>query len=75
MILAQKTHVLDLIKAGFNSKFGKPEGLTIIDESRIAIINDNDFGINTPDATGAIQFTNEPSCLYVFTFNQAVFKK
>ena len=75
MILAQKTHVLDLIKAGFNPKFGKPEGLTIIDESRIAIINDNDFGINTPDATGAIQFTNEPSCLYVFTFNQAVFKK
>ena len=75
MILAQKTHVLDLIKAGFNTKFGKPEGLTIIDESRIAIVNDNDFGINTPDATGAIQFTNEPSCLYVFTFNQAIFKE
>lgn len=74
MILAQKTHVLDLIKAGFNPEFGKPEGLTIIDESRLAVINDNDFGINTPDATGAIQFTNEPSCLYVFTFNQAIFK-
>lgn len=75
LILAQKTHVLDLIKAGFNPEFGKPEGLTIIDESRLAVINDNDFGINTPDATGAIQFTNEPSCLYVFTFNQAIFKK
>jgi hypothetical protein len=75
MILAQKTHVLDLIKAGFNPEFGKPEGLTIIDESRVAVINDNDFGINTPDSTGAVQFTNEPSCLYLFTFNQAIFKK
>ena len=46
LILAQKSHLLNLIEAGYNSDYGKPEGLTIIDASTIAIVNDNDFGID-----------------------------
>lgn len=41
---AQKTLALDLVKQGY-SDYEKVEGLTIIDKDTIAVINDNDFGV------------------------------
>lgn len=47
--------ILNLTEAGYPEKIKKPEGLTIIDEQTIAIVNDNDYGIeseqNPPDNT------------------------
>ena len=73
LILAQKTHVLDLISAGFNADYGKPEGLTIINESTIAVLNDNDFGIDQVNEQGTLIMNGQPCCLFVFTFNKPIF--
>ena len=43
---AQKSMTVDLVARGY-SEFEKVEGLTIIDDKTLAIINDNDFGIYT----------------------------
>ena len=41
----QKTLVVDLVKAGFGD-FDKVEGLAVVDDHTIAVVNDNDFGLN-----------------------------
>lgn len=42
----QKTLAVDLVAGGY-SEYEKIEGLTIVDEKTLAIVNDNDFGIFT----------------------------
>lgn len=44
-ILASKTLAVNLVKAGYH-EFEKIEGLTIIDDTTLAVINDNDFGVD-----------------------------
>lgn len=73
LILAQKSLALDLIKAGFNSDFGKPEGLTIIDGSTIAVVNDNDFSIEGLEDNGRLIMNEQPSCLYIFKLPKPLF--
>jgi len=46
---AQKTLAADLVAGGY-SEFEKIEGLTMIDDKTLAIINDNDFGVSTNPA-------------------------
>lgn len=75
LILAQKTHVLDLIAAGFNPDYGKPEGLCIINETTIAVANDNDFGIDKLNEQGQLVMNDQPCCVFVFTFNKPLFKR
>lgn len=45
----QKTLAADLVLGGYD-EFEKIEGLTIIDDKTLAIINDNDFGVSTNSA-------------------------
>jgi len=73
IILAQKSHFFDLIQAGFNSDFGKPEGIAVIDSSTFSVVNDNDFGIDKVDKKGKLIMNSQPSCIYIFKFNQPVF--
>ena len=42
---AQKTLAADLVQGGYN-EFEKVEGLTMIDDKTLAVINDNDFGVS-----------------------------
>lgn len=74
IILAQKSMVFDLISAGFNPEYGKPEGLAIVDARTISVVNDNDFGIQNIDENGALILNNQPSCIFHFEFNRDVFK-
>jgi hypothetical protein len=73
-ILAQKTHVLNLINAGFDPSFGKPEGLSVINANTIAILNDNDFGIDKLDDNGKLILNQQSNCIYLFTFNKPIFQ-
>jgi hypothetical protein len=57
---------LDLLEAGWDTNLDKPEGLTIIDANTIAVINDNDFGIASPDADGVMEETGKPTRLYIY---------
>ena len=65
--VAAKTLVLDLLESGWDLSHDKPEGITILDAQTIAIVNDNDFGIDAPAADGHIVLTGKTSRLYVYT--------
>jgi len=65
-----KVQVLDLLEAGWDRSHDKPEGLTIINDSTIAVVNDNDFGIASPAADGSIQITGKTTRLYIFGLPQ-----
>ncbi len=55
----KKTFFMDLLANGWPSALDKSEGLTIINDSTIAVCNDNDFGQTCPLANGiAIPTTN-----------------
>jgi hypothetical protein len=62
----QKELVLDLLEAGWDRSHDKPEGLTILNDSTIAVVNDNDFGIASPAADGSIELTGKTTRLYIF---------
>jgi hypothetical protein len=50
--LVQKTMAVDLAKLGFRPD--KFEGLALIDSTTIAVVNDNDFGIQAIDTRGRV---------------------
>jgi len=68
--VVEKTLMLDLLEAGWDRTHDKPEGLTIIDDNTIAVVNDNDFGINSPAGDGSIVFTGKTTRLYVYGLPQ-----
>jgi hypothetical protein len=67
-----KTQVLDLLEAGWDRSHDKPEGLTILDDQTIAVVNDNDFGVASPAANGDIVLTGKKTRLYIFGLPQAL---
>lgn len=62
-----KTHVFDLLENGWDLSHDKPEGITIVNDSTIAVINDNDYGIDSPNDDGAIVFTGKQTQLYIYS--------
>lgn len=64
--VVEKELVLDLLEAGWDLTHDKPEGLTILNDSTIAVVNDNDFGINSPAGDGTIVYTGKTTRLYIF---------
>jgi Esterase-like activity of phytase/Secretion system C-terminal sorting domain len=70
IVPVQKTAMFDLIEAGWDLTHDKPEGLSILDDTHIAVVNDNDFGINSPAADGDIVFTGKTTRLYVYSLPQ-----
>jgi hypothetical protein len=66
IVPVQKEFYTDLLELGWERQHDKPEGLAILNDSTIAVINDNDFGINSPNADGKIVLTGKTTRLYVF---------
>lgn len=64
--VVQKELVLDLLEAGWDRTHDKPEGVTILNDSTIAVVNDNDFGIDSPAGDGSIVITGKTTRLYIF---------
>ncbi|MFN0033289.1 MAG: choice-of-anchor I family protein, partial [Flavobacteriales bacterium] len=69
IVPAQRSMFLDLLELGWNTDHDKPEGLAIMNDSTIAVINDNDFGINSPLLDGNIVMTGKQTRLYVYHLN------
>lgn len=63
----QKTLYLDLLANGWDPSHKKPEGITVVNDSTIAVINDNDFGVDSPKADGNLVTTGKKTVLYQFT--------
>ncbi|MCB0429453.1 MAG: esterase-like activity of phytase family protein [Flavobacteriales bacterium] len=61
-----KTLVMDLLANGWPADLDKAEGLAIINDSTIAIGNDNDYGQASPDEDGIAIATGKKS--HVITF-------
>nr|MBP6827571.1 choice-of-anchor I family protein [Saprospiraceae bacterium] len=56
----------DLLELGWERQHDKPEGLTVLNDSTFAVINDNDFGISSPKTDGKIVLTGKTTRLYVY---------
>lgn len=61
-----KTLVMDLLASGWPAALDKAEGLAIINDSTIAIGNDNDFGQTSPLADGIATATGNLSHLITY---------
>lgn len=68
-----KTLVMDLLASGWPAALDKAEGLAIINDSTIAIGNDNDFGQTSPLANGIATATGNVS--HVITYRLGGAKK
>jgi hypothetical protein len=62
----KKELLADLLALGWDDAHDKPEGLTIVDEQTIAVINDNDYGVASPAANGQAQATRKTTHLYLY---------
>jgi hypothetical protein len=63
----QKVLFLDLMSpaVGWNPSLEKPEGLTIINDSTIAVSNDNDLSIHSPKSNGEITDIRQSTYIYL----------
>lgn len=61
-----KTLFMDLLSNGWPAALDKAEGLTIINDSTIAISNDNDYGQYSPLENGVASPTSNTSHVFVF---------
>lgn len=62
----RKTLVLDLVAAWWPTAFVKPEGLAVTRDGRLAVIADNDYGVDAPAEDGRPVATGARSTLMVF---------
>jgi hypothetical protein len=61
--VARKSMAVDLAKLGFRPD--KFEGLALIDSTTIAVVNDNDFGVQSIDTRGRVVRQGQPPRLVV----------
>jgi hypothetical protein len=61
-----KTHMLDLGEFGWPDAQRKPEGLAVLRGGRLAILSDNDYGLDAPNMDGVAVATGLPTLLMVF---------
>ncbi|MDX2191231.1 MAG: esterase-like activity of phytase family protein, partial [Bacteroidota bacterium] len=68
IVPVSKMLVADLQDYGYDQNLGmdKPEGLTIVDANTIAVTNDNDFQVSSPNTDGNIVMTNKLCFVHQF---------
>lgn len=67
-----KTLFVDLLDLGWDLSHDKPEGISIIDANTIAIVNDNDYGVDAPEGDGVIVTTGKTTQLYEYNLPEAL---
>lgn len=65
--VVEKEEYFNLLANGWDLSLDKPEGLSIINDSTIAVVNDNDFAIDSPNEDGLIVSTGKQTKLYIYT--------
>ena len=61
-----KRLMLDLVPAGWPAGLHKPEGLAVLPGGRLAVLADNDYGVDAPAVDGRPVATNARTTLVVF---------
>jgi len=67
IVPVKKTLYFDLLAHGWDAKYDKPEGLTVVNDTTIAVIADNDFGVEAPNLDGILVGTDKKTILHEFT--------
>lgn len=67
----KKSLVMDLLANGWDAALDKAEGVTIINDSTIALCNDNDFGQSCPSANGIPVATSNLSHIVIYSLKGA----
>ncbi|HEY1045213.1 MAG TPA: choice-of-anchor D domain-containing protein, partial [Bacteroidia bacterium] len=66
IVPVKKALFMDLLANGWNSALDKAEGLAIINDSTIAICNDNDYGQTSPSQNGLATATSNVGHVIVY---------
>lgn len=66
-----KTLFFDLLANNWHLEHDKPEGMTIINDTTFAVINDNDYQVNSPNLDGSIVKTGKTTTMYIYTLPQS----
>ena len=64
--LAEKSLVLDLGASGWPTGLEKPEGLAVLDGRTLLVVNDNDYGLDSPLGDGQFVATGQQTVLVRF---------
>jgi len=67
VVPVEKKLYIDLMAHGWDPAHKKPEGLTLVNDNTIIVINDNDFGVDSPEGNGLLVSTGAKTVLYQFT--------
>jgi hypothetical protein len=67
IVPVEKKLYIDLLANGWDPSHKKPEGLAIVNANTFCVINDNDFGVDSPAANGLLVATGTKTALYQFT--------
>ncbi|MEZ4918374.1 MAG: esterase-like activity of phytase family protein [Saprospiraceae bacterium] len=67
----QKHLLVDLYELAWNPNLKHPEGIAVVDARTIALINDNQYGIYSPNADGQAMANWEPTVLYKYTLPES----
>lgn len=65
IVTVKKQHLLDLTQNGFTAEYGKAESITIINDTTIAIMNDNDYGVHLGDDFETVTSTRIKTYLWL----------
>ena len=71
IIPVRKTLFMDLLALGWSAALEKAEGISIVNDSTIAICNDNDYGQYSPGETGVATATTNLSHVIFFNLRGA----
>ena len=63
--IAPKTLYVDLLAAGWDPTWDKPEGLAAAGDGSLLLVNDNDYGLVSPAADGRAEATDAETVLVV----------
>jgi len=63
-----KELIVDVAKLGYPHE--KLEGLTVVDPTTIAVVNDNDFGVDGYDEQGKLQLNQNPTQMHVIKLTE-----
>lgn len=63
IVPAGKELIVDVAKLGYPHE--KLEGLAVVDKQTIAVVNDNDFGVDGYDDQGQLKVNGNPSQMYI----------
>lgn len=67
----RKTHLLDLVAAGFDLRHAKPEGLALLNTRTAVVLQDNDYGLDSPEEDGQVRLTGVPTCVTLFEWSDS----